>query len=584
MAGPRGKRAGKPGPDGASHMSDRTPTPGTGPTLHPALEPFRELLRQSPLPITVVNLDGQVLMWNPEAARLFGWTEAEVLGHPPPHVPPDGVAKMFEMIRNAAEGNPARGVETVRIRRDGTRVNVLMHTAALRDGAGMVVGIMGMFVDVTERRQIEMRLRNAQKMEAVGLLAGGVAHDFNNLLTAIKGFSSLLLEAVGENQAAQECVEEIVRAAERASGLTKQLLAFSRRQLLRPEIVDLNARLREMQPMLRVLASNNIELTLDPGDDVGFVMADPTQLEQVVLNLVMNARDAIVERGKILIRTTFVTLESEFARWHVTPRPGPYVRIDVIDTGGGMDPLTVTRAFDPFYTTKEAGTGLGLATVFGIVKQSGGYVWPTSTSAKGTTFSVYLPRVEPEEAAASLAPPAAEPGEALDEEEDDAGGVRREAGPARVLRLVPGGPPREPRPGTRSLDTPRPSAAPRLTVLVVDDDAAVRDMMRRSLSRKRHTVLDAASGDEALRLSRMFNERIDLLITDIRMPGMTGLELRQAFAAERPDMRVLFISGHADEFLRGELRDHATPFLGKPFSMDELDEAIQKTMETGGKR
>ncbi|MDE3174457.1 MAG: PAS domain S-box protein, partial [Gemmatimonadota bacterium] len=424
-------------------MSDRTTPPRSAPALHPALEPYREMLRQTPLPITVVNLDGQVLMWSPESERLFGWKEAEVLGHPPPHVPPDAVAKMFEMIRDAAGGHPARGVETVRIRRDGTRVNVLMHTAALRDAAGEVVGVMGMFVDVTERRQIEMRLRNAQKMEAVGLLAGGVAHDFNNLLTAIKGFSSLLLEAVGDNQAAQECVDEIVRAAERASGLTKQLLAFSRRQLLRPELLDLNARLREMQPMLRVLASNSIELTFDLGDGVGFVMVDPSQLQQVVLNLVMNARDAIVERGRVVVRTAAVTLDEEFGRWHVTPRPGPYVRMDVIDTGTGMDPLTLTRAFDPFYTTKESGTGLGLATVFGIVKQSGGYVWPTSTSDKGTTFSVYLPRVEADDAAAELALPAAAPEEPESAGEAEAGGVSREAGPARVLRLVPGGPPRE---------------------------------------------------------------------------------------------------------------------------------------------
>ncbi|MGA9838195.1 MAG: PAS domain S-box protein, partial [Gemmatimonadaceae bacterium] len=378
-------------------MSDHTVnSPGAG-GLHPALEPFKELLRQSPVAITVMDIDAHILMWSSEAERLFGWKEEEVVGRTPLHVPPEAVAKMFEHIRNAAEGNPARGTEVVRMRRDGTRVNVLIHTAAIRDPEGQVVGIMGMFVDVTERRQIEMRLRNAQKMEAVGLLAGGVAHDFNNLLTAIKGFSSLLLEAVGENQAAQECVDEIVRAAERAAGLTGQLLAFSRRQLLRPEILDLNRRLSAMHPMLRVLAASNIELKLELGDEVGLVMADPVQFEQVVLNLVMNAREAIVERGKITMRTRVVTLEKEFAKWGVTPRPGPYVRLDVIDTGKGMDPLSLTRAFDPFYTTKEAGTGLGLATVFGIVKQSGGYVWPTATSAKGTTFSVYLPRVEAED-------------------------------------------------------------------------------------------------------------------------------------------------------------------------------------------
>ncbi len=571
-------------------MTDRHESNSAAGGLHPALAPFKELLRQSPLAITVVDLDGRVLMWSPEAERLFGWSEAEVVGRTPPHVPPDAVGKLFEHIREAAAGYPVRGAEVVRTRRDGGRVNVLIHTAALRDSAGSAIGIMGMFVDVTERQQIEMRLRNAQKMEAVGLLAGGVAHDFNNLLTAIKGFSTLLLEAVGENAAAQECVDEIVRAADRAAGLTSQLLAFSRRQLLRPEILDLNRRLASMHPMLRMLASSQIDVRLELGDDVGFAMADPVQLEQVVMNLVVNAREAIVDRGTIVVRTSAPTLGKEFAAWGVTPRPGRYVRLDVIDTGRGMDPLTLTRAFDPFYSTKEAGTGLGLATVFGIVKQSGGYVWPTATSEEGTTFSVYLPRVEAgTEVLAAIGPDAlggaggdgygaADGAEAAGAAPADA---TRETGPERVLRLVPGGPGREARPGRRALDGPRPAVAGRLTVMVVDDDEAVRDMMRRTLSRRRHTVLDASSGAEALQVSRLFGDHIDLLITDIRMPGMTGLELRRALAGERPAMRVLFMSGHTDEFMRGELRDRDTPFLGKPFSMEELDEAIRGAMDPG---
>jgi len=567
-------------------MTDRDSTHGGAPALNPALEPFQELLRQSPLASSVVDLDGRLLMWNPESERLFGYTAAEVVGRQPPHVPPDAVPRMFELIRQAAEGQPARGTEVVRTRRDGTRVNVLMHTAALRDASGQVVGIMGMFVDVTERRQVEMRLRSAQKMEAVGLLAGGVAHDFNNLLTAIKGFSALLLEAVGENEAALECVDEIVKAAERAAGLTGQLLAFSRRQLLRPMPLDLNQRLRDLQPMLRVLAASSIELTLELGEDVGFLMADPVQVEQVVLNLVMNARDAIKERGKIVLRTSAVMLDAEFAAWGVTPRPGEYLRLDVVDTGGGMDPLTLARAFDPFYTTKEGGTGLGLATVFGIVKQSGGYVWPTSTSAAGTTFSVYLPRAEQTDEATRAAtdggtgPAAPAPAPAPSDAADAPAVVAREAAPARVLRLVPGGPAKGPRPGTRALDAPRAQVPGRLTVMVVDDDEAVRDMMRRTMVRRRHTVLDAGSGEDALRVSRMFTDHIDLLITDVRMPGMSGIQLRDAFVAERPDMRVLFMSGHTDEFMRGELRDHQTPFLSKPFSMDELDAAIQRAMGT----
>jgi two-component system, cell cycle sensor histidine kinase and response regulator CckA len=572
-------------------MVDRGNTRGSGSELPPALEPFGELLKQSPLPISVVDLNGHVLMWNVEAERLFGWKREEVIGRPPPHVPPDAAPKMFEMIRKASEGNPARGTEAIRTRRDGTRLNVLIHTAALRDRDGDVAGVMEMFVDVTERRQVEIRMRNAQKMEAVGLLAGGVAHDFNNLLTAIKGFSSLLLEAVGENQAAEECVGEIVKAAERAAGLTGQLLAFSRRQLLRPEIVDLNARLQQMHPMLRVLAASNIEVALELGVDVGFVMVDPIQLEQVVLNLVMNARDAIEERGRVVIRTSRVELNTEFARWGVTPRPGHYLRFDVIDTGTGMSPLTLSRAFDPFYTTKEAGTGLGLATVFGIVKQSGGYIWPTNTSEKGTTFTVYLPRYEASEAdlaalanassnatpdqttaadahAASFPPPSPRPS------------VPPPTG-TPVLRLVPGGPAKESRPGTRPLDAPRAAPSPRLTIMLVDDDEAVRDMIRRTLERQRHTVLDAASGEQALQLNRMFNEPIDLLITDIRMPGMTGLELRDALVALRPHVHVLFISGHAEEFTRAELRDHQTPFLGKPFTMEQLEQAMLRAMAVG---
>ena len=569
-------------------MADRGKSRRSGSELPPALEPFGELLKQSPLAISVVNVDGQVLMWNAEAERLFGWKEEETVGQPPPHVPPDAVPKFFEMIHKTTEGHPVRGTEVIRTRRDGTRVNVLLHTAALRDRDGDVAGIMGMFVDVTERRQVEIRMRNAQKMEAVGLLAGGVAHDFNNLLTAMKGFSSLLLEAVGDNEAAIECVGEIVKAAERAAGLTGQLLAFSRRQLLRPEIVDLNARLEQMQPMLRVLAASNVELSIEPGENVGLVMVDPIQLEQVVLNLVVNARDAIVERGKIVLRTSGVELETEFARWGVTPRPGPYVRLDVIDTGTGMSPLTVSRAFDPFYTTKEAGTGLGLATVFGIVKQSGGYIWPTSTSDKGTTFSVYLPRYEATEAdLAAMESSSSGARPAADSPPDSGPAVPppRSATPtpagAPVLRLVPGGPSKESRPGTRPLDTPRAAPAPRLTIMLVDDDEAVRDMIRRTLERQRHTVLDAASGEQALQLNRMFNEHIDLLITDIRMPGMTGLELRDALVTLRPNVRVLFISGHAEEFTRGELRDHQTPFLGKPFTMEQLEQAMQRAMERG---
>ncbi|HET7631330.1 MAG TPA: ATP-binding protein [Gemmatimonadaceae bacterium] len=557
------------------------------------LEPYRELLKQAPVACSVVDPDGRVLFWNGEAERLFGWKERDVLGRVPPGLPPDAMQAMYTHIRATMEGNPVRGVEVVRTRRDGTNVNVLVHTASLRDRSGDVVGIMAMFMDMTTRRQVEIRMRNAQKMEAIGLLAGGVAHDFNNLLTAIKGFSALLLEATGENVTARECVDEIVKAAERAAGLTGQLLAFSRRQLLRPQVVDLNGRLESMLPMLRMLATPAVQVEPALGAGLGTLLVDPVQLEQVVLNLVTNARDAIEERGQVTIRTSSVTLDEEFAKWGVSPRPGPYIRLDVVDTGAGMDALSISRAFDPFYTTKSAGTGLGLATVFGIVKQSGGYVWITETSPTGTTISVYLPEADEAAVQAALERAAAVQGEA-ERTEAAVEAIREEAllkgartvsrktdaesPDAPVLRLVPGSSQREPRPGTRALDQPRPAPPLRLTILLVDDDGAVRDMIRRTLERMEHTVLDAPSGEEAMKLVHLFNEPLDLLITDIRMPGMTGLELRDRFIAERKSARVLFISGHAEEFTGRELRDAHTQVLVKPFTGDQLDQAIHQVM------
>ncbi|HKP16426.1 MAG TPA: ATP-binding protein [Gemmatimonadaceae bacterium] len=385
--------------------------------------------------------------------------------------------------------------------------------------------------DVSEQRRLEAHLRAAQKMEAVGRLAGGVAHDFNNLLTAIKGFASLLQMTIAPSDESHEFVAEIVKASDRAAGLTNQLLAFSRRQLRRPERIDINARVRDLERMLGLLVSEGgeLELRLDPS--LGLVHADPGQLEQIVLNLAVNARDAIAGRpdGKITIATSSVVLCDEFRRWRVAPAPGEYVRLDVRDNGVGMDAATQARIFDPFFSTKAVGqgTGLGLATVYGIAKQSGGYVWVQSAPGEGSTFSVYLPRASANTTAS----------------DDD-------AHPLRHGDLV----------------------------LLVEDEDGVRRVARRALELHGYRVIEAADGARAVELARA-TPSIGLLITDVMMPGMLGPELAGAVREIVPGLPVLYMSGHADEAARGGLLDSSTPFLAKPFSADSLVEKVREVLE-----
>ena len=385
--------------------------------------------------------------------------------------------------------------------------------------------------DVTERRRLEAQLRAAQKMEAVGLLAGGVAHDFNNLLTAIKGFASLLQMTIAPADESHEFVDEIVKASDRAAGLTNQLLAFSRRQLRRPERIDLNARVRDLERMLGLLVSEGgeLELRLDPA--LGLVHADPGQVDQIVLNLAVNARDAIAGRadGRITIATSNVVLCDEFRRWRVAPAPGEYVRLDVRDNGVGMDAATQARIFDPFFSTKAVGqgTGLGLATVYGIAKQSGGYVWVQSAPGEGSTLSVYLPR------AAGATPVA----------DDDAHPVRHGD-----------------------------------VVLLVEDEDGVRRVARRALELHGYQVIEAADGARAVELARATSS-IGLLVTDVMMPGMLGPELADAVHEIVPGLPVLYMSGHTEEVARAGLLDPSIPFLAKPFSPDRLADKVREVLE-----
>jgi signal transduction histidine kinase/ActR/RegA family two-component response regulator len=408
-----------------------------------------------------------------------------------------------------------------------------------------VPGVEGVVVnarDVTERHESERALRQseelllrAQKMEAIGRLAGGVAHDFNNLLTAIQGHADLLLSDLRENDAIRPDLQEIRDAADRATSLTRQLLAFSRRQVLQPRVIEANAVVSHMERMLRRLIGENILLTTELSDDAGCVRADPTQIEQVLLNLVVNARDAMPDGGRVMItsaRRTFGRSDSLPAELAA----GEYVVLTVQDTGVGMPASVAARAFEPFFTTKPAGqgTGLGLSTAYGIVKQSGGHVWLTSTPGTGTEVIVLLPRVDEEaDVAAPHAPPA----------------------------------------GTDHHGSE--------TILLVEDEKSVRDLARRILERRGYNVLTAGDGGEAIELVESDDQPIHLLLTDVIMPGLNGQDVALRVRALRPDIRVLFMSGYNEEaVLRHGVLAAGTAFIEKPFSPSVLLERVRSILSS----
>jgi two-component system cell cycle sensor histidine kinase/response regulator CckA len=499
--------------------------------MHATHRRLEELVAGAPLAIVVLDNDLNVLMWNTAAEEMFQWTAAELLGEPLPIVPPEEHDALEVLRARERAGESIRAMSARRVRKDGTVLEVQVSTAPLRDRDGAVVGVIGMIADISEQRHLEAQLRMAQKMEAVGLLAGGVAHDFNNLLTAIKGFGSLLQMTIPAGDEALEFVDEISKAADRAAGLTAQLLAFSRRQLLRPEPIDLNSRVRDVQRMLALLVTEGGELVLDLEPALGLVHADPGQVEQIILNLAVNARDAIAgrRRGRITIATSNATLRDEFAGWRVAPAPGEYVRLDVRDNGIGMDAETQARIFDPFFTTKAPGqgTGLGLATVYGIAKQSSGYVWVQSAPGEGSTFTVYLPR-----AVAVARPPGDE--RCASHQSDD-------------------------------------------VILLVEDEDGVRRVARRALELNGYRVVEAAGGAQALELART-EPTIGLLITDVMMPGLLGPALASAVQELIPALPVLYMSGHAEEVARTGLIDPSVPFLAKPFTPDQLTAKVREVL------
>ena len=382
-------------------------------------------------------------------------------------------------------------------------------------------------------RQSEDHLRQSQKMEAVGRLAGGVAHDFNNLMTVVMGRTELLLSRLDEGNPLRRNAEEIKRTTERAVSLTQQLLAFSRKQVLTPKVLDLNTVVANMERILRRLIGEDIDLVTVLGPALDRIKADPSQLEQVIMNLAINARDAMPSGGKLTIETANAYLDQPYARNHPSVLPGSYVMLAVSDNGTGMDSETQARIFEPFFTTKEQGkgTGLGLATVYGIVKQSGGYVWVYSEPGWGTTFKIYLPRVA-DRVDVAEPPPA----------------------PARAQ-------------GSE-------------TILLVEDEAGVRELTREILQMNGYTVLEAEHGPKALEVCQHYSGTIDLMVTDVVMPQMSGAELSQQAATLRPAMKVIYISGYADRaIVRHGILEADTIYLQKPFTPDALARKVREALD-----
>src|SRR4051794_9414879 len=484
---------------------------------------FRLLFEDHPQPMWVTEPEsGNFLEANGAATRLYGYTAEQFRNMNIRDVTAEN---------NSVPADPA-GVAVWRHRTSTGRV--IDIEAAVHDiSYGGKPAQLAVLLDITGRRHLEDQLRQAQRMEAVGMLAGGVAHDFNNLLTIITGYSQLILNNLGAEDANRHSVEQIIKAGERAAALTKQLLAFSRRQVLQPKILDLNKLVNGMGAMLQRLIGEDVDLRLVLPPHLGSVSADPGQVEQVLMNLVVNARDAMPKGGVLTVETANVHLDDNYAGRHIAVKAGAYILLAVSDTGAGMDAATQARLFEPFFTTKGSGkgTGLGLSTVFGIVKQSGGSVEVYSEPGRGTSVKVYLPRI------------------------DQPVSVEAESARTGMAR------------GSE-------------TILLVEDDEMVRTLVRETLQREGYKILDAPGPLEAKKISEQFKPAIQLMITDVVMPKVSGRELADQLARRRPDMKVLYMSGYTDNaVLNSGILQKEVAFLQKPFTPGALTEKVRDVLE-----
>ena len=493
---------------------------------------FRRLAESGVIGISVADASGRIFEANDAFLGMVGYSRRDVVeglvdwGRMTPPEWAHASAAAAEQVR--AQGF-SRPWEKEYVRKDGTRVPVLVAVASLEGSQSISITL-----SLSERKRLEEQVSRAQKMEAIGTLAGGIAHDFNNLLSVVLTYSGLLLDGLTDGDPVKADLEEVRKAGMRAADLTRQLLAFSRQQMLQPRVLDLNQIVLGMERMLRRLLGEDVELSLLTAHVVGKVHADPGQIEQVILNIVVNARDAMPKGGRLTVETENVVLDAEYAARHIDVAPGPYVLIAVTDTGTGIDGPTLARIFEPFFTTKETGkgTGLGLSTVFGIVRQSGGHIWVDSEPARGTTFKVYIPRTDRRADGQTMSPP-----------------------PPLTLRGAE-------------------------TILIVEDEEQVRAVMKAVLRRYGYDVLEAQNAGEAFLICEKYRADIHLLVTDVVMPRVSGRELAERLGPMRPSMKVLYVSGYTeDSVVHQGVLGAGVAFLQKPITPDALARTVRELLD-----
>jgi len=495
---------------------------------------FRSLVTNAPYGICRFDPAGTIVDANPALVSMLGYDSTRELAGRNLTMLHTDVQQWFAVADHFRSGRRFSGVEAEWVCKTGKTIAVRLSGNAVR-GEHQTDHFELFAEDVTERRALELQLQQSQKMEAVGRLAGGVAHDFNNLLMVISGYCESLLERAGTNPELSGPAGEIAAAAARASTLTRQLLAFSRKQMLAPKVFDLNSVVGENLKMLARLIGEDIDLVRVPGMNLGLVKADPGQIEQVIMNLAVNARDAMPKGGRLTIETSNVTLDETYAGMHSPVQPGEYVMLSVSDSGAGMDAETLNHIFEPFFTTKgQHGTGLGLSTVYGIIKQSGGYIWVYSELGRGTTFKIYLPRVSAS-------------GEAVQNE------------PAMTQAQFQRG---------------------HETILLVEDEVTLRGLVKQYLGSQGYNVLEAPEGAAAIQVAASHPGPIHLLLSDVIMPGMNGRELSERISGVRPETKVLFVSGYTENVI-GEngMLEPGTAFLQKPFSLTGLRNKVRELLD-----
>jgi PAS domain S-box-containing protein len=495
---------------------------------------YRLIFEEAANIIILTDKKAVVVDCNSQIQKMLGYTPEQIINTELEKIiQPDYRSQIRNCLEETLAGETSKTIECKMIHNDGKQVNVRINSSKFMDKSRQAVGTICIVENITERKRLEEQLLMSQKMEAVGRLAGGIAHDFNNMLTAIIGYSEIALRSHKKGGSISTYISEIKKAGERAASLTQQLLAFSRRQVMQPKVIMINDLIKNLEKMIGRLIGEDIELKINLDQNTGRIKADPGQIEQVIMNLVINARDALPFGGKLTIETDNVDLNEEYANRYFSFKEGPYVMMAVTDNGAGMDKETVSHIFEPFFTTKDKdkGTGLGLSTVYGIVKQSGGYIWVYSEKEKGTSIKVYFPRVD----------------------EHITPDIKKEIS-AKSLN------------GTE-------------TLLVVEDEDMVREIITHGLNHYSYTVLVANGPDEAFRLFERHKEKISMLITDVILKEMSGRELSQQLTHRYPDLKTLYISGYTDDIIiHHGMLDPGINFVQKPFTPVTLAQKVREVL------